>query len=92
MIRSIRHRGLKRLYERNDPSKVRAGHAARLRRILFALDHATVPQDMGLPGFRIHPLKGNRKGEWAVDVSDNWRVTFAFRDGHVHDVDYEDYH
>ncbi|MEX2535215.1 MAG: type II toxin-antitoxin system RelE/ParE family toxin [Trueperaceae bacterium] len=92
MIRTIRHKGLKRLYERNDASKVQANHAARLQRILFTLDHATEPRDMNLPGFRLHPLKGDRRREWAVDVSGNWRVTFTFNEGGAYDVDYEDYH
>lgn len=92
MIRTFRHKGLKRLYERGDTSRVQTNHVPKLRRILFALDNATSPQDMNLPGFQFHPLTGDRKGEWTVSVSGNWRVTFTFRDGDAADVNYEDYH
>jgi toxin HigB-1 len=67
-------------------------HAARLQLILTALQAATTPQDMDLPGLRLHPLGGNRRGTWSVDVSGNWRVTFKFRESHVIEVNYEDTH
>ncbi len=92
MIRRFRHRGLKRLYERDDPSGVNAAHVARLERILTLLDVAQRPADIDLPGYRLHPLKGERKGEWSVSVSGNWRVTFRFDEGDVTDLNYEDYH
>lgn len=60
--------------------------------LLSALDTATEIDDMDVPGFGLHPLKGNRKGEWAVSVSGNWRITFEFRDGNAHSLNYEDYH
>ena len=92
MIRRFRHRGLKRLYERDDRSGVNAAHVARLERILTLLDVAQRPADIDLPGYRLHPLKGTRKGEWSVSVSGNWRVTFRFEEGDITDLNYEDYH
>jgi proteic killer suppression protein len=92
MIRSIRHRGLRRLYEDNDPRGVMAEHAEKLRDILARLDAARVVTDMDLPGFRLHPLRGNLRGYWAVTVRANWRVIFRFADGEASDVDYIDYH
>jgi proteic killer suppression protein len=92
MIRRFRHRGLKRLYERDDRSGVNAAQVARLERILTLLDVAQRPADIDLPGYRLHPLKGERKGEWSISVSGNWRVTFRFDEGDVTDLNYEDYH
>ena len=60
--------------------------------LLAALDTAQSIQDMDVPGFKLHPLKGSLKGRWAISVSGNWRLTFEFRDGDVHLLDYEDYH
>ncbi len=65
---------------------------SRLRLQLAALDTARSIQDMDIPGFRLHPLKGKLKGRWAIAVSGNWRLTFEFKDGDVHLLDYEDYH
>ncbi len=92
MIRSIRHKGLKRLYEDDDPRGVIVEHAEKLRDILVRLDAAGDVSDMDLPGFRLHPLKAELKGFWAVTVRANWRVIFRFTDGEVSDVDYIDYH
>ena len=92
MVRSIRHKGLKRLYEEDDPRGVVAEHAAKLRDILVRLDAAGTAADMDLPGFRLHPLKGALRGFWAVTVRANWRVIFRFVDGDALDVDYVDYH
>jgi len=92
MIRSIHHRGLRRLYEDNDPRGVMAEHAEKLRDILARLDAARVVTDMDLPGFRLHPLRGNLRGYWAVTVRANWRVIFRFADGEASEVDYVDYH
>ena len=60
--------------------------------LLAALDTAMQIDDMDLPGFSLHPLRGDRKGEWSITVSGNWRVTFEFHDGNAHRVNYEDYH
>jgi proteic killer suppression protein len=92
MIRSIRHKGLKRLYEDDDPRGVIAEHVVKLRDILARLDSASTLADMDLPGFRLHPLKGELKGFWTVTVRANWRVVFRFAEGDVLDVDYVDYH
>ena len=92
MIRSIRHKGLRRLYEDGDPRGVMAEHAEKLRDILARLDAAGAVADMDLPGFRLHPLKGGLTGFWAVTVRANWRVIFRVADGEVWDVDYVDYH
>jgi toxin HigB-1 len=92
MIRSIRHRGLKRLYEDDDQRGVPVEHSVKLRDILARLDAAEVVADMDVPGFRLHPLKGELKGYWAVTVRANWRVTFRFAAGDASDVDYVDYH
>ena len=92
MISSIRHKGLKRLYEDADPSGVNVEHVTKLRDILARLDAAHTVADMNLPGLRLHPLKGDLKGFWSVTVSGNWRVIFRFAEGHAEDVDYADYH
>ncbi len=88
----VRHRGLRRLYEENDPRGVMAEHAEKLRDILARLEAARVVTDMDLPGFRLHPLRGNLRGYWAVTVRANWRVIFRFADGEASEVDYVDYH
>ncbi|MGB7284228.1 MAG: type II toxin-antitoxin system RelE/ParE family toxin [Candidatus Acidiferrum sp.] len=92
MIRSIRHKGLKRLYEDDDHRGVVSEHAEKLRDILVRLDASADAGDMDLPGFRLHPLKGEFKGFWAVTVRANWRVIFRFAEGDAFDVDYLDYH
>jgi len=92
MIESFKHKGLRNLFEQDDPRKVGADQVDRLRLILSALDQAGDVQDMNQPTFRLHPLLGNRKGTWAVTVRTNWRVTFRFEDGDAYDVDLEDYH
>ena len=91
-ILSFSHKGLARFFVRGTTAGVQAKHARRLRLILGRLNVAREPGDMGLPGLQLHPLKADRKGTWAVSVSGNWRVTFAFEGPDVVDVDYEDYH
>ena len=91
MIRSIRHKGLKRLYADDDPRGVIAEHAVKLCDVLARLDAARTVSDMDMPGFRLHPLKGREQGFWAVTVRANWRVIFRFVEGHVFEVDYLDY-
>ena len=92
MIRTFRHRGLKRLYEQGDRSRIRPDHVAKVRRILARLDAAATVADVDAPGFRLHPLKGDLRGFWAVSVSGNWRVVFRFEAGDALDVDLIDYH
>ncbi len=88
----IRHKGLRALHERDDAARLPAALAPRLRRILFRLQEATHPGDADAPGFRLHPLKGDRESEWSVRVSGNWRVVFRFENGEAVDVDLVDYH
>lgn len=92
MVRGFRHKGLARFFETGSKSGIQAQYAERLRLILAQLNAATAPSDMGLPGLGLHPLKGDRKGTWAVKVSGNWRVTFTFVEKDADQVDYEDYH
>jgi len=91
MIRTIRHKGLKRLFEHDDPSGVNLEHVGKLRNILATLHAAPTVAHMDLPGFRLHPLQGEMKGSWAVTVRANGRVIFRF-DGGAEEVDYVDYH
>jgi proteic killer suppression protein len=92
VIRSFKHKGLARFFETGSKSGIQAQHADRLRLILGRLSAASAPEDMGLPGLRLHPLRGPRKGTWAVWVSGNWRITFRFVERDAEVVDYEDYH
>ena len=86
------HKGLEKFYNTGTTSGIQANHAKRLRLILSNLDQAESPDDMDLPGLRLHELKGNRKGIWSVTVSGNWRVTFRFVGRNPEIVNYEDYH
>jgi proteic killer suppression protein len=92
MIRSFKHKGLKRLFEDDDTRGVNPEHVERLRDILARLDSAETVADMDLPALKLHPLKGELKGLWAVTVRSNWRVIFRFDAPHAFDVDYVDYH
>ena len=92
MIKSFRHKGLKRFYETGSKAGIQSADRKRLRLQLAALDTATTIKDMDIPGFRLHRLKGSRKGAWSIWVSGNWRVTFDFEDGNAYIVNYEDYH
>ena len=92
MIRSFRHRGLRRLYERDDPSRISADQLDRITLALADLDIASQPGDLDLPGYRLHPLRGDRQGSWTISISGNWRITFRFQAGDAYDVDLVDYH
>ena len=92
MIKSFRHRGIERFFKKGTKAGIQAKHAEKLRVQLFALDNAVRPQDMNAPGWRLHPLKGDLAGYWSVDVSANWRLTFAFQGEDAILVDYQDYH
>ena len=92
VIEKFRHKGLKRLHEAGDASGVHPDHIKKLRRILAAVDAAASPQELDLPGFGLHSLKGNMKGYWAIMVNGNWRGTFTFNGTNARDVDYLDYH
>ena len=92
MIQGFRHKGLKLFYETGSKAGIVADHAKRLRVLLARLDAASRPEDMNLPGARLHPLSGEWRGYWAVNVSGNWRLIFRFEGAEAHDVDYRDYH
>ncbi len=92
MITSFTHKGLRRFFETGSRAGVQARHASRLRLQLAALDTAQIIEDMDVPGYKLHPLKGRAKGRWSIWVSGNWRLTFELRDGNVRVLDYEDYH
>jgi proteic killer suppression protein len=92
VIRSFKHKGLAKFFETGSKAGIQAQHADRIRLILGRLNAVVKPEDMGLPGLRLHPLKGARKGTWAVWVSGNWRITFRFVGADADVVDYEDYH
>jgi proteic killer suppression protein len=92
MIRNIRHKGLEKFYNEDETRGIQPAHVKRVRQILTRLDYARTIQDMDAPGLRLHPLKGEYKGFWAVSVSGNWRVIFRFEEGDAFDVDYVDYH
>lgn len=92
VIRNFRHRGLERFFNRSDYKGIPAQFAPRLERMLDRLDAAAKPQDMNLPGYKFHTLKGERKGFYSVWVSGNWRLTFRFEGENAVDVQLEDYH
>ena len=92
MIQSFRHKGLRKFFESGNAAGIQPQHAKRLRMLLAALDTALSIEDMNVPGFRLHALKGSERGRWSVWVNGNWRLTFEFKDGHAYVLDYEDYH
>lgn len=92
MIISFQHRGLQQLYERGERRHIPPEFVDKVERVLSRLDVATEPQDMNLPGYRLHRLRGNRAGFWAVSISGNWRLIFRLESGNVRDVDLVDYH
>ena len=92
MIQSFKHKGLRKFYETGSTKGIQSNHARKLRMQLAALDTAQSIEDMDIPGYRLHQLKGSRKGLWSITVNGNWRLTFEFVDGNVHILNYEDYH
>ncbi|HIJ23555.1 MAG: Killer protein [Gammaproteobacteria bacterium] len=92
MIKSFKHKGIQKFFETGVTSGINSAHKSKIKMRLVALDTAICIDDMDLPGFRLHPLKGNREGRWSIDVNKNWRITFEFTDGDAYIVDYEDYH
>lgn len=92
VIRTFRHKGLKRLFQTGEGNKLRAEQLHRIEDVLAHLDQAEKPCDLDLPGYPLHALKGERKGVWSVTISANWRVVFRFSDGDAFDVDLIDYH
>jgi proteic killer suppression protein len=92
VIKSFKHKGLEEFFSSGSTRGIQAAHAKKLRLQLAALDTATVIEDMSIPGYRLHALKGDRQGLWSITVNGNWRVTFEFADGNAYIVNYEDYH
>jgi len=92
VIKSFRHKGLRRFFATGKTTGVQAKHAKRLRLQLAALDTALTIKDMRIPGYQLHQLKGKSGERWSIWVSGNWRLTFEFRGGDVYLLDYEDYH
>lgn len=92
MIKSFRHKGLERLFTRGSTSGVQADYAPRITLMLDAIDAVEQVNELDLPGFRLHRLKGNKRNLWSVRVSANWRITFEFENGDAHILDLEDYH
>lgn len=92
MIRSFQHRGLEAFFKHGSKAGIRPDHARRLQIQLGALDHASTPHDLAVPGWKLHALKGALTGHWAVTVNGNWRLTFRFDGDDAEVVDYQDYH
>jgi len=92
MIKSFKHKGLKKYFQTGSISGIQAKHQRKLRMQLAAIDTAQQIDDINLPGFKLHPLKGNRDGIWSITVNGNWRITFEFIDGNAYILNYEDYH
>ena len=92
MIKSFEHKGLQAFFETGNKAGIQPHHAPKLARLLARLHAAKVPEDMNVPGWRLHPLVGNLAGHYSVFVNGNWRLTFRFDDGDAVLVDYQDYH
>ena len=92
MIRSFKHRGLKRFYERGETRGIRSDLLDSVQEILTVLDAASSPQALHMPGYRLHPLKGSRQGTWSVTLRANWRIVFRFDENGAFDVELVDYH
>ncbi len=92
MIKSFKHKGLKKYFQTGSVAGVQAKHQRKLRMQLVAIDTAQEIDDINLPGFKLHPLKGDRDGIWSITVNGNWRITFEFIDGNAYILNYEDYH
>ena len=92
MIKSFNPKGLERYYKSGTTRGIQSIHAKRLRMQLAVLDTAQTIEDIDIPGYRLHALKGDRQSIWSISVSGNWRLTFEFNDGNIHILNYEDYH
>lgn len=92
MIKSFKHKGLELFYETGTTKGVQSAHKKRLRFQLAVLDSAIEIEDVRIPGYGLHQLKGSRKEIWSISVNGNWRITFEFRDGNAYILNYEDYH
>ncbi len=92
MITSFQHKGLGKYFVTGSLAGIQPAHANRLKMQLVALDTAQTIEDMDIPGFRLHALKGSERGRWSIRVNGNWRVTFEFENGNAFVLNYEDYH
>lgn len=92
MIKSIKTKAIKRLYDEDDRSKLPSDMVERIKNILFSIDNANSLDDLSLPSYKLHPLKGDRAGQWSITVRANWRIVFKFEGGNAYDVEYIDYH
>lgn len=92
MIKTFLHKGLRQFFETGSKASIKPIHATRLRLQLAMLDVAKSEADMAFPGWKLHPLKGNLTGHWAVWVDKSWRLTFRFEGSDAVLVDYQDYH
>ena len=92
MIKSFQHKGLKEFWETGSTKGIPVAMASRIDARLKVINNATVIDDIDLPGYNLHGLKGNRKGTWAIKVTGNWRITFKFVNGNAYFLDLEDYH
>ncbi|MCK5262754.1 MAG: type II toxin-antitoxin system RelE/ParE family toxin [Gammaproteobacteria bacterium] len=92
MIKGFEHKGLEKFFTQGIKSGIQASHSVKLNDQLTALHTASTVDDMDIPGWRLHPLKGKKKNFWSITVNKNWRIVFKFEDGHAYIVNYEDYH
>lgn len=92
MIKSFRHKGIKKFFATGSKAGIQPKHATKLEDQLGALNNAVKAEDMDLPGWDWHPLKGGLAGHWAISVNGNWRLTFSFEGSDAILVDYQDYH
>ena len=92
MIKSFKHKGLQAFFDNGSKKGIQANHSGKLRMRLAALDTAQVIDDVDLPGYRLHKLKGDKSDTWSITVNGNWRITFEFEQGDAYIVNYEDYH
>ena len=92
MIKGFKHKGLQRFLESGSTQGINPQHTAKLRIRLSVLHSASTPEGLNIPSYRLHPLSGDRKGQWSIRVTGNWRITFEFFEGDAYVVNYEDYH
>jgi toxin HigB-1 len=92
MIISFRHKGLKLFCETGSHKGINAAHVKKVSSVLAAMDAATSAEELSLPAYRLHPLKGEMRGYWSIWVNGNWRITFRFVGADIELVDYQDYH
>ncbi len=92
MIKSFKHKGLKKFFLKNDSSGIEQKLVSRIQNRLTVIDAADDINAIDIPGYDLHPLKGDRKDIWSISVSGNWRITFRFTDGDAEILNLEDYH